>query len=80
VHLRFSICLGNEMKGVLLIAPLDDDISKSTAAERRLLDFSGVVFSLSGIYFALIGAKKYAASLITHSLSHPRTNRLFLAK
>ena len=51
-----------EMKGVLLIAPLDDDISKSTAAERRLLDFSGRIFQgsvfISGIYFALIGAKK----------------------
>jgi len=54
------MCLGNE--GVLLIALLDDDISKSTAAERRLLDFSGRIFQgsvfISGIYFALIGAKK----------------------
>ena len=47
-----------EMKGVLLIAPLDDDISKSTAAERRLLDFSGGLFFHVGYLFCTDWSKK----------------------
>jgi len=55
-RLRFSMCLRNE--GVLLIGPLDDDISKSTAAERRLLDFSGGLFFHVGYLFCTDWSKK----------------------
>ena len=47
------------MKGVLLIAPLNDvSISKSTAAERRLLDFSGGLFFHVGYLFCTDWGKK----------------------
>ena len=60
------MCLRNE--GVLLIGPLDDDISKSTAAERRLLDFSGGVVYICGILFT-DWAKKTRPSHLASSKS-----------
>ena len=77
VHV-FVVASGPSMKGVLLIAPLDDvSISKSTAAERRLLDFSGGLFF--GYLFCTnwLGQKNMRLSSRILSVASPNEQTLF---
>jgi hypothetical protein len=75
VHV-FVVASGPSMKGVLLIAPLDDvSISKSTAAERRLLDFSGGLFF--GYLFCTDWGKKMCLSSRILSVASPNEQTLF---